>query len=72
MPNKPEVGFENGSLAVTHEEVKQVFNKIVGQILVLFIRHIDNIRGAGYRNSISILLVGGFGFNQYLKQRITE
>lgn len=72
IPNKPEVGFENGSLVVTHEEVKQVFDKIVGQILVLLTRHIDDVRGAGYQNSIPILLVGGFGSNQYLKQRITE
>jgi hypothetical protein len=59
-------------LAISHDELREVFDKTVNQILVFLTTRIDGIPTLGHNTAKLILLVGGFGSNVYLLQRIQE
>ncbi|KAF2649130.1 actin-like ATPase domain-containing protein [Lophiostoma macrostomum CBS 122681] len=72
LPNKPALGFDNGTIVITSDEIRDIFEEVVGQVLVLLTQQMGEIAKTGYKNPVSILLVGGFGSNPYLKKRIDE
>jgi hypothetical protein len=60
-------------LVFTTEELKTVFDPVIGMIIQLINGQLDRIEEAlGNLNAFSILLVGGFGSNEYLRREIEK
>jgi tRNA A37 threonylcarbamoyltransferase TsaD len=69
----PQNGFENGVLTVPFEDLKGIFDTVVNQILVLLTQQLEDVKKARPDvEKVSILLVGGFGSNEYLAKRVRE
>jgi hypothetical protein len=62
----------NGTLAVTAEDLKEVFDPVVNMVLILLSEQIEAVGNLLDSERIPILLVGGFGSNKYLKLRIMQ
>jgi tRNA A37 threonylcarbamoyltransferase TsaD len=66
MPNNEELGIRRGRFVVTPAEMNNIFEPVVGKIIEL-------VKGqvvATKKKVKTVLLVGGFGQNNYLKERL--
>jgi hypothetical protein len=74
-PNTPDnlaIGLQNGRLAITTEDLKTVFDPVVDKVCVTLGEQLEAIRGFQNERKTQVLLVGGFGSNEYLKRRVLE
>jgi len=69
VPDNDDAGVSMGYLALSHEEVSDIFKPIVKQILNLIEEQVNAIHSSGGQVS-AILLVGGFGQSGYLHARV--
>ncbi|PUU81894.1 hypothetical protein B9Z19DRAFT_1042212 [Tuber borchii] len=65
----PEAGIFGGEFQLTREEMKQLFDPVVDQIMILINSQVQSICSEGNQVN-SVLLVGGFGESPYLFQRL--
>ncbi|KAI9774152.1 MAG: hypothetical protein M1840_005245 [Geoglossum simile] len=78
IPDNLDEGLQGGSLVVTSDDLRSIFDPVVLRVLILIQTQIDRIRATNNSNNtagdskIPILLVGGFGSSNYLRRRIEE
>lgn len=69
--NNPAARIAGGSIVITSEDLRTVFNPVIDEVLGLVDRQISNIKGE--KNKVSaVLLVGGFGQSRYLRKRLEK
>jgi hypothetical protein len=66
MDNNEQLGVRRGRFNIKAAEVKGIFDPIVDKIIKL----VDDQIQATNRTISAVLLVGGFGQNNYLKERL--
>lgn len=69
--NNPAARIAGGSIVITAQDLKTVFDPVVNEVLTLVKRQIDNIKGEK-KDVSAVLLVGGFGQSRYLRKRLEE
>jgi len=69
IPDNANAGVSMGYLALSHEQVEEIFEPIVKQILDLIEDQVNAIHSSSGQVS-AILLVGGFGQSMYLHSRV--
>jgi len=69
MPDNANAGVSMGYLALSHEQVEEIFAPVVKQILNLIEDQVNAIHTSSGQVS-AILLVGGFGQSMYLHSRV--
>jgi hypothetical protein len=73
LPDNPAIEFQNGTLVIPGEDLKVIFDRVIGQVLVLLTQQVDAVKRSRLgTDKITIILVGGFGSNSYLRQHIEE
>jgi tRNA A37 threonylcarbamoyltransferase TsaD len=71
LPDNPNDGFKDGTLAVPSKDLKAIFDPVIVQILFLLTQQVDDMKRSRPKSEkTTILLVGGFGSNSYLKQGV--
>ncbi|KAF2460238.1 hypothetical protein BDY21DRAFT_280700 [Lineolata rhizophorae] len=65
LPDDEEAGLDSGFLVMTAEQVKGIFDPVVGEVVALVDGQVASIRAKGGAVS-GIVLVGGFGQSNYL------
>jgi hypothetical protein len=68
LPDTPELGIRGGKFEIPGKKVEELFEPVVLQILGLVRSQIDETKRS--KAVKAVLLAGGFGRNEYLKQRI--
>jgi len=63
---KPELGIQNGTLKLSGQEIKDVFEPVIQQVLSLVTKQIQKTA----RTVTAVLMAGGFGSSDYLRTRI--
>ena len=71
LPDDYFLGIKNERLTITGEDIRAVFEPVIVEILRLVRDQVNRVKRRG-RSVKKVLLVGGFGSNIYLKQRIEE
>lgn len=69
VPDNPELGIRGGKFEISGKKVKELFEPVVGQILELVKSQVAETRRSS-KTAKAVLLAGGFGRNEYLRQRI--
>jgi hypothetical protein len=65
------LGIEDGKLTFTGEELKGVFDPVMGMIIELINGQLDRVEESlGDVNVSALLLVGGFGGSEYLRLQV--
>lgn len=62
-------GVEDGFLAISRTEMREIFDPVVNEVLKLVQQQISSVEARGRKVS-AVLLVGGFGASEYLKVRL--
>jgi hypothetical protein len=65
-------GLQGGSLVVTADDLRAIFDPVINRILMMIQLQVDKIEHLRTSERIPILLVGGFGSSQYLRKRVEE
>ena len=69
----PDAGFNDGNLTIPSGDLKAIFDDVIEQILVLIAEQVQDVTKSGKSpDKITIILVGGFGSNLYLRERVEE
>ena len=68
LRDNPDLGIRRGRLTVTGGQVKAIFEPVIGEVLDLILNQIKATKAEA--NVKAVLLVGGFGQNAYLRDRI--
>jgi hypothetical protein len=70
LPDKPDVGFENGGLAVPSGDLMEIFDRVISKVIELLRQQINDVEQnrPGFARK-TIFMVGGFGSNRLLHQR---
>lgn len=68
LRDHPGLGIRRGRLTVTGDQVKEIFEPVIGEVLDLVLTQIRATKTEA--NVKAVLLVGGFGQNAYLRDRI--
>ncbi|KAH6719428.1 hypothetical protein BKA61DRAFT_713830 [Leptodontidium sp. MPI-SDFR-AT-0119] len=71
IPEDRSNGILDGEIRITDKDLALIFNPIVGQILDLVARQINQVQMARYSVK-DIILSGGFGESPYLQEQIME
>lgn len=71
MKDNPGLGVHRGRLTVPGSTVKQIFRPVVDKILSLVRGQLSTVRQNGFTLK-AIFMAGGFGNNDYLKDRISR
>ena len=69
LPDNDRLSIRNGKVAISAETIRTIFEPVIQNILELINDQIGRVRGRN-RSVKAVLLVGGFGSNEYLKSRI--
>jgi molecular chaperone DnaK (HSP70) len=69
--NNPAQRIAGGSIVITAQDLKAVFDPVIDEVVALVKRQISNVKGEK-SDVAAVLLVGGFGQSRYLKKRIEE
>lgn len=69
VDDDPALSIKRGKLSISTSRMKKIFASVIEQILELVDDQIQRVKG-GNRQVNTILLAGGFGKNEYLKERI--
>ncbi|CZR65853.1 uncharacterized protein PAC_15753 [Phialocephala subalpina] len=72
IPDDPAKGLQNGGLVITGDDLREVFDTVVRKIVDLLREHVTTTRSFQGIQKLRILLVGGFGSNEYLKTNISD
>lgn len=71
VADNEEAGVEDGFFILTREEMKGIFDPVISQIVGLVQKQMDAVESGDDGFDVSaILLVGGFGASEYLRQRL--
>ena len=71
LPDDEEAGVDSGFLVMSKEEVKDIFEPVIGQVVDLVEGQVSAIREKKGHVS-GIILVGGFGQSNYLYTRLKQ
>ncbi|KAJ8607344.1 hypothetical protein MRB53_040362 [Persea americana] len=71
MPDDETTGIADNFLNLSHDDVKSIFEPIVGRVLDLVERQVKALQASGKKIS-AIMLCGGFGQSRYLFDRMNE
>lgn len=66
LANNDRLGIRRGRLLITPAEMRGIFEPVVSEVITLVQGQIDT----SDRDIRAVLLVGGFGENSYLKERL--
>lgn len=69
VEDDPALSIKGGKLSISTSRMKKIFGPVVEQILGLVDDQVRRVKGGG-RQVNTVLLAGGFGKNEYLKERI--
>ncbi|KAI9775604.1 MAG: hypothetical protein M1839_001005 [Geoglossum umbratile] len=75
VPDNLDEGLQGGSLVVTSEDLRSIFDPVVLGVLILIQTQVDSVRNNNYipeDRKIPIHLVGGFGSSNFLRRQIEE
>ncbi|KAJ6098844.1 hypothetical protein N7467_000379 [Penicillium canescens] len=71
IEDDPDLGIESGNLILTGDELKEVFDPVIGMVIALINGQLDRAEESlGDVKVSALLLVGGFGSSEYLRQEI--
>ncbi|KAG9206733.1 hypothetical protein G6514_000018 [Epicoccum nigrum] len=69
VEDNPSVGIDDETITLEPSTLKTIFDHVIGKILRLVEKQIDEVRDRG-SDVKAILLVGGFGTNRYMHQQL--
>jgi tRNA A37 threonylcarbamoyltransferase TsaD len=73
VPDCTSAAIRGGRLAVTTNELRDIFDEVVDNVIELAIAQIEGISSQIDSSRVAaIVLVGGFGESQYLQQCLRE
>ncbi|KAH0559616.1 hypothetical protein GP486_003866 [Trichoglossum hirsutum] len=72
VPDDLSKGVQGGSLVITVDDLKGIYNPVVTRILILVQQQLGMIENIVPGKATPILLVGGFGSSKYLKRCLEE
>ncbi|KAH7081489.1 hypothetical protein BKA63DRAFT_462626 [Paraphoma chrysanthemicola] len=71
VDDNPQEGIDDETIGLKPSVLKTIFDHVIGKILRLVEKQIDEVLDRGSQVK-SILLVGGFGTNRYMHQQLKE
>ncbi|KAF2870470.1 hypothetical protein BDV95DRAFT_607638 [Massariosphaeria phaeospora] len=71
VEDNPKEGIDDDTITLKPSVLQTVFDHVIGQIMRLVEKQIDEVQERGNRAK-AILLVGGFGTNRYMHRRLKE
>ncbi|KAI9868850.1 MAG: hypothetical protein M1813_004701 [Trichoglossum hirsutum] len=72
FPDDLSKGVQGGSLVITVDDLKGIYDPVVTRILILVQQQLGMIKNIVPGRATPILLVGGFGSSKYLRKRLEE
>ena len=71
LSDNPRMDIRDGKVVISSDIIRTIFEPVIQNILELISDQIGRVRDNN-RSVKAVLLVGGFGSNEYLKKRIKQ